>query len=79
MMQCGTANCGYAIDTSGMNAVLLKALRRWKKTCPKCKKMTLWQEQHSLLNTETLQTKTNGGSKNVKSKRNRKKNIEYDH
>lgn len=63
VFECGTTKCSYSIASEGMNAIQLKALRRWKKTCPKCKQLTLWLEQMPLLNTDTLQTKTYGGSK----------------
>lgn len=59
---CPTPKCGYAIASEGMNAIQLKALRVWKKTCPKCGKISRWVEQSSLLNTQTI--KTNGISQN---------------
>lgn len=59
---CGTPKCGYSLATEGMNKVKLEALRRWPKTCPRCKKLTKWTEQVPLLNTKTLQTLADGGS-----------------
>lgn len=62
---CDTPKCGYAIDADGLNAIQLKALRMWAKTCPRCSKSTKWQEQQSLFNINTTKSKTDGGSKNV--------------
>lgn len=69
LFECGNEKCAYAIDTSTLNAIQLKALRMWKKTCPQCGQQTHWQEKLPLLNTETLK-QLNGGqnaslSKNI--------------
>lgn len=60
VFECGNEKCAYAIDASALNAIQLKALRMWKKTCPQCGQQTHWQEKLPLLNTETLKT-PNGG------------------
>lgn len=62
--ECGTLNCTYAIASRGMNAVQLKALRNWSKSCPRCGKITKWLEQLPLLNTKTLSNLNLGGSNN---------------
>lgn len=61
VFECGNDKCAYAIASNGLNELQLKALRRWKKTCPRCGKQTHWAEKIPLLNTETL-AQANGGS-----------------
>lgn len=56
VFECPTPKCGYAIDADGMNAVQLKALRMWAKTCPRCGKISHWQEKLPLLNTKTIKS-----------------------
>ena len=76
MLQCGSDQCDYAIDISGMKPLRLKALKRWKKTCPRCHQMTIWQEQTSLLQTNTIK-QLNGGAQHEKHrKKNRRKTID---
>ncbi len=62
--KCANPNCAYAIDSSGLNKIQLKALRMWAKTCPSCGKQTKWLEQASLLETQ-IQSNDNGGSQNA--------------
>ena len=65
VFECGNQKCAYAIAADGLNAIQLKALRMWAKTCPKCNQSTKWLEQLALLDTKTLPNKTDGGSINV--------------
>lgn len=59
---CGNVEkCSYSIASTGMNAIQLKALRMWPKTCPNCGKQTRWQEKIPLLNTDTIKRQANGG------------------
>lgn len=61
---CPTPKCGYAIASEGMNAIQLKALRMWAKTCPKCGKISHWTEKLPLLNGDQIKT-LNGGQKDA--------------
>lgn len=63
VFECPTPKCGYAIDADGMNAIQLKALRMWAKTCPRCNKIGHWLEKLPLLDTKTITDL--GGSKNA--------------
>ena len=56
IFECPTPKCGYAIDAEGMNAIQLKALRMWAKTCPQCHKLGHFVEKLPLLNTKTTQS-----------------------
>lgn len=53
VFECPTPKCAYAIDSEGLNAIQLKALRMWAKTCPRCGKISHWIEKLPLLNTNT--------------------------
>ena len=66
VFECGNDKCAYAMDAEGLNRVKLEALRRWPKTCPRCGQLTRWLEKLSLLNTQTTNSKTYGGSRNEK-------------
>lgn len=63
VFECPTPKCAYAIDADGMNAIQLKALRMWVKTCPRCQKLGHFVEKLPLLNTKTITDL--GGSKNA--------------
>jgi hypothetical protein len=46
---CGNApKCNNAIAADQLNAVQLKAIRLWPKTCDDCGKQTKWVEQQTL-------------------------------
>ena len=64
VFECATPKCTYAIDSAGLNKIQLKALRMWAKTCPRCGKMTRWQEKLPLLNTQ-ITKQANGGLENA--------------
>ena len=63
VFECPTAKCAYVIDSEGLNAIQLKALRMWAKTCPRCHQLGHFVEKLPLLDTKTL--KDIGGSKNA--------------
>lgn len=67
VFECPTPKCGYVIASEGMNAIQLKALRMWAKTCPQCHQIGHWTEKLPLLDTETIKTQPNGGA-NVSTK-----------
>ena len=62
---CPTANCAYAIDSSTLNEVQLKVLRRTAKRCQDCGNLQRFMEQTSLPNIQTNQ-KSYGGTPNEK-------------
>lgn len=58
--ECATDKCANAIATEGLNRIQLEALRRWARTCERCKQRTIWQEKVLLLNTQINQKPMEG-------------------
>jgi len=66
VFECGNPKCGNTIEAEGLNAVKLKALRRWPKYCDRCKQRTVWLEKLSMLSgIETKTIKKPNGGKNA--------------
>ena len=64
--QCSMIDCGYAIDSEGLNKVQLQVLRRTAKRCPECGTLAKFLEQTSLPNIHTKTSKSYGGTQHEK-------------
>ena len=67
VFECPTPKCAYAIDSDGLNAIQLKALRMWAKTCPRCHNLGHFVEQLPLLDTKTINSL--GGQNNASNRK----------
>lgn len=66
VFQCPTPNCAYAIDSTTLNKVQLKVLRRTAKLCPECGTLAKFLEQTSFPNIQQTNQKSYGGTNHAK-------------
>lgn len=70
--RCPAPNCGYAIDSIGLNSVQLLVLRRTAKACPKCGHLAKFIEQAGLPDIQNNKQLSNGGASNENLTKNNK-------
>lgn len=64
VFKCANTKCTNSIDSTGLNAVKLKVIRRVPKKCEKCGQNTMWHETMAMFddkktNNNKMEVKTN--------------------